>query len=83
MGGRSLLWARACYRWTDTDFEANAKDGHGVDWPIRYKDLTGWYDYVESYIGVSGNQDKLGYLHDGIFQPAFEMNIVEKIFNHR
>ncbi len=80
MGGRSLLWARACYRWTDTDFEANAKDGHGVDWPIRYKDLAAWYDYVESYIGVSGNQDKLGYLHDGIFQPAFEMNIVEKDF---
>ena len=80
MGGRSLLWARACYRWTDTDFEANAKDGHGVDWPIRYKDLTPWYDHVESYIGVSGNQDKLGYLHDGIFQPAFEMNIVEKNF---
>ncbi len=80
MGGRSLLWARACYRWTDTDFEANAKDGHGIDWPIRYKDLAPWYDYVESYIGVSGNQDKLGYLHDGIFQPAFEMNIVEKDF---
>jgi choline dehydrogenase-like flavoprotein len=80
MGGRSLLWARACYRWTDTDFEANAKDGHGVDWPIRYKDLAPWYDYVESYIGVSGNQDKLGYLHDGIFQPPFEMNIVEKDF---
>ncbi len=80
MGGRSLLWARACYRWTDVDFEANAKDGHGTDWPIRYKDLAPWYNYVESYIGVSGNQDKLGYLHDGIFQPAFEMNIVEKDF---
>lgn len=80
VGGRSLLWARACYRWTDVDFEANTKDGHGVDWPIRYKDLAPWYNYVESYIGVSGNQDKLGYLHDGIFQPAFEMNIVEKDF---
>ena len=80
MGGRSLLWARACYRWTDVDFEANAKDGHGTDWPIRYKDLAPWYNYVESYIGVSGNQDKLDYLHDGIFQPAFEMNIVEKDF---
>ncbi|MCX6207417.1 MAG: GMC family oxidoreductase [Bacteroidetes bacterium] len=80
MGGRSLLWARACYRFTDTDFEANLKDGHGVDWPIRYKDLATWYDYVESYIGVSGNQDKLSYFHDGIFQPPFEMNIAEKHF---
>lgn len=83
MGGRSLLWARACYRWTDTDFEANAKDGHGIDWPIRYKDLAPWYDYVESYIGVSGNQDKLGYLHDGVFQPPFEMNIAEKDFRDK
>jgi choline dehydrogenase-like flavoprotein len=80
VGGRSLLWARACYRLTDTDFEANLKDGHGVDWPIRYKDLAPWYDYVESYIGVSGNQDKLSYFHDGVFQPPFEMNIVEKHF---
>lgn len=80
VGGRSLLWARACYRWTDTDFEANQKDGHGVDWPIRYKDLEPWYNYVESFIGVSGNQDKLSYLHDGIFQPPFEMNCVEKDF---
>ena len=39
VGGRSLLWARACYRWSDLDFEANMKDGHGVDWPIRYKDI--------------------------------------------
>ena len=80
VGGRSMLWARACYRWTDTDFEANLKDGHGVDWPIRYKDLAPWYNYVESYIGVSGNQDKLGYFHDGIFQPPLEMNIAEKHF---
>jgi choline dehydrogenase-like flavoprotein len=83
VGGRSLLWARACYRWTDTDFEANLKDGHGVDWPIRYKDLEPWYQYVESYIGVSGNQDKLGYFHDGIFQPPFEMNCVEKDFREQ
>ena len=51
VGGRSLLWARACYRWSDLDFEANLKDGHGVDWPIRYKDLESWYDRVESFIG--------------------------------
>ena len=57
VGGRSLLWARACYRWSDLDFEANAKDGHGIDWPIRYKDIAPWYDYVESFIGVSGNAD--------------------------
>ncbi len=48
VGGRSLLWARACYRWSDLDFEANQKDGIAIDWPIRYKDIAPWYDYVES-----------------------------------
>src|ERR1700712_2912279 len=80
VGGRSLLWARACYRWSDLDFEANLKEGIGVDWPIRYKDIAPWYDYAESFIGVSGNRDGVPQLPDGIFQPPFEMNAVEKHF---
>jgi choline dehydrogenase-like flavoprotein len=80
VGGRSLLWARACYRWSDLDFEANAKDGIAIDWPIRYKDIAPWYDHVESFIGVSGNKDGIPQLPDGKFQPPFEMNPVEKFF---
>jgi choline dehydrogenase-like flavoprotein len=83
VGGRSLLWARACYRWSDLDFEANKHDGHGVDWPIRYKDIAPWYDYVESFIGVSGNADGVPQLPDGKFQPPFEMNCVEKVFKQK
>jgi choline dehydrogenase-like flavoprotein len=80
VGGRSLLWSRACYRWSDLDFEANSKDGHGVDWPIRYKDIAPWYDYVERFIGVSGSAEGIPQLPDGQFQPPFEMNAVEKHF---
>jgi choline dehydrogenase-like flavoprotein len=80
VGGRSLLWARACYRWSDFDFEANLKDGVGVDWPIRYKDIAPWYDYVERFIGVSGSAENIPQLPDGIFQPPFEMNEVEKFY---
>jgi choline dehydrogenase-like flavoprotein len=83
VGGRSLLWSRACYRWSDLDFEANLKDGHGVDWPIRYRDIAPWYDYVESFIGVSGNADGIPQLPDGIYQPPFEMNPVEKLFKQK
>ncbi|GAO41030.1 GMC oxidoreductase [Flavihumibacter petaseus] len=83
LGGRSLLWARACYRWSDLDFEANLRDGHGIDWPIRYSDIAPWYDYVESFIGVSGNRDGIPHLPDGPFQPAFEMNAVEKYFQQK
>ncbi len=83
VGGRSLLWARASYRWSDLDFEANLKDGNGADWPIRYKDIAPWYDYVESFIGVSGNRDGIPHLPDGQFQPPFEMNVVEKHFKEK
>ena len=83
VGGRSLLWSRACYRWSDLDFEANYKDGIAVDWPIRYKDIAPWYDYVESFIGVSGQTDNIPQLPDGLFQPPFEMNAVEKFFKEK
>jgi len=83
VGGRSLLWARACYRWSDLDFEANLKDGIAVDWPIRYKDIAPWYDYVESFIGVSGQAEGIPHLPDGKFQPPFEMNCVEKYFKQK
>ncbi|HTQ64547.1 MAG TPA: hypothetical protein VMI12_07095, partial [Puia sp.] len=83
VGGRSLLWSRACYRLSDLDFEANLKDKVGVDWPIRYKDIAPWYDYVESFIGVSGQAEGIAHLPDGKFQPPMEMNCVEKDFKSR
>jgi choline dehydrogenase-like flavoprotein len=78
VGGRSLLWGRQCYRWSDFDFEANAKDGIAIDWPIRYKDIEPWYTYVEKFAGVSGSKENLPQLPDSHFMPAMEMNCVEK-----
>ncbi|RAJ06888.1 choline dehydrogenase-like flavoprotein [Chitinophaga skermanii] len=78
VGGRSLMWGRQVYRWSDLDFEANAKDGHGVDWPIRYKDLEPWYTYVEKFAGVSGQAEGLPQLPDGVFLPPMDMNCLEK-----
>ena len=69
LGGRSLLWGRQVYRWSDLDFEANKKDGHGIDWPIRYQDIAPWYSYVEKFVGVSGEALGLPHLPDGEFQP--------------
>ena len=78
VGGRSLMWGRQSYRWSDFDFEANAKDGIAVDWPIRYKDLAPWYSHVEKFAGISGSLEGLPQLPDGDFLPAMEMNCVEK-----
>ena len=80
MGGRSLMWGRQSYRWSDHDFEANARDGHGVDWPVRYKEIAPWYDYAEKFAGISGNRDGLDILPDGQFMPPMDMNCVEKDF---
>lgn len=77
VGGKSLMWARQVQRWSDLDFTANSLDGHGVDWPIRYKDIAPWYSYVEKFIGVSGNRDGLAQVPDGEFLPPFEFNCVE------
>ena len=77
VGGRSLMWGRQSYRWSDFDFSANARDGHGIDWPIRYADIAPWYDYVEEFIGVSGQAEGLPQLPDGKFQPPMELNCVE------
>jgi choline dehydrogenase-like flavoprotein len=78
VGGRSIMWGRHCYRWSDIDFEANAKEGIGVDWPIRYKDIAPWYDYAETFVGVSGQKEGLKQVPDGKFLPPFELNCAEQ-----
>ena len=76
-GGRSLMWGRQCYRLSDLDFTANARDGIAVDWPIRYADLHPWYDYVSRFVGVSGQRENLAQLPDGPFLPAMPLNCIE------
>lgn len=78
VGGRSLMWGRQSYRLSEMDFEANAKEGIAVDWPIRYKDLEKWYGHVERFAGISGSRNGLPQLPDGDFLPPMEMNVVEK-----
>ena len=62
------------FRYSDLDFEANPREGVGIDWPIRYADIAPWYDHVETFIGASGENAGLPQLPDGKLQPPFEMN---------
>jgi choline dehydrogenase-like flavoprotein len=78
VGGRSIMWGRQTYRWSDMDFEANAKEGVAVDWPIRYRDIESWYDHVERFIGVSGQAEGLAHLPDSQFLPPMNLNCVEQ-----
>jgi choline dehydrogenase-like flavoprotein len=77
VGGRSIMWGRQSYRLSDLDFEANVKDGIAVDWPIRYKEIAPWYDYVETFAGISGQAEGLSHFPDGKFLPPMELNCVE------
>ncbi|WP_219222445.1 GMC oxidoreductase [Pedobacter antarcticus] len=83
VGGKSLMWGRQSYRFSDLNFEDNKKDGHGNDWPIRYKDLSSWYDYVERFAGISGQNENWPALPDGQFLPPMDMNCVEKSVKKR
>jgi len=78
VGGKSLLWARQTQRWSQYEFEAPARDGFAVDWPIRYGDIAPWYSHVEKFAGISGNKDGIPNLPDGEFLPPWELNCVEK-----
>ena len=83
VGGRSLMWGRHSYRWSDYDFEANAKEGIAIDWPIRYKDLAPWYSHVERHAGISGSREGLPQLPDSEFQPAIPLNCGEELVAER
>lgn len=78
VGGKSIMWGRQSYRWSDLDFEANAKEGIAIDWPIRYKDIAPWYSYVEKHVGISGEKLGLPQLPDSEFLPPMDMYYVEK-----
>ncbi len=83
VGGKSIIWGRQVYRWSDLDFEANARDGVAVDWPIRYADVAPWYDRVERFIGVSGMAEGLAHLPDMQFQPPMAFNVAEQAVRER
>src|ERR1700686_5887957 len=79
VGGRSIIWGRQSYRWSDLDFEANLRENVGVDWPIRYQDIAPWYDHVEDFAGISGQAEGLPQLPDSKFLPPMEMTCAELV----
>jgi choline dehydrogenase-like flavoprotein len=78
VGGRSIMWGRQSYRWSPMDFEANAKEGVAIPWPVSYNEISPWYEYVEKFVGISGQPENLPQLPDSVFLPPMELNCVEK-----
>ncbi len=78
VGGKSLIWGRACQRWSKFEFTAPSRYGYGIEWPISYQDIAPWYSHVEKFIGVCGNRDGIASMPDGEFMPPFDLNCVEQ-----
>jgi choline dehydrogenase-like flavoprotein len=83
VGGRSLMWGRCSFRWSDFDYEANARDGIAIDWPIRYAEMAPWYSHVERFAGIAGSREGMPQLPDGEFQPAMPLNCAEELVAKR
>lgn len=83
VGGRSLLWGRQTYRWSEADFRANEKDGHGIPWPVNYDEIAPWYSYVEKFAGISGEKEGFPQLPDSEFLPPMEYYELEKTIKKR
>ncbi|MEZ4905381.1 MAG: GMC family oxidoreductase [Spirosomataceae bacterium] len=82
-GGKSMHWGRQSYRWNKEDFEANAKEGIGIDWPIRYEELVPWYVKMEKFVGISGQKENWAVLPDSEFLPAMPMTPPELHFRQQ
>jgi len=78
VGGRSIMWGRCVYRWSDLDYEANAREGIAVDWPIRYNELAPWWSHVEKFVGIQGRRENLPHLPDGEFLKPWPLNAAEQ-----
>lgn len=82
-GGRTNVWGRQSYRFSDLDFKAASFDGYGEDWPIAYKDLAPYYERIENYVGITGLAEGVPQLPDGQFQPPMAFRCCEARFRAR
>lgn len=80
VGGRLHLWARVVPRMSDLEFGAASRDGHGVDWPLRHRDLAPHYARVESFLGVRGEPAGLEAAPEGRYASPIPLTPAERAF---
>lgn len=62
LGGTTMHWEAKTPRMLPEDFEMASRFGHGLDWPIGYRDLEPFYRQAEREIGVSADVEDQAYL---------------------
>jgi choline dehydrogenase-like flavoprotein len=72
-GGLTNHWSCAVPRFSDDDFTDGHRAGEAFTWPIAYKDLAPWYDYVEPLLRISGTPDSVPPLPAGKIEDAVRL----------
>jgi choline dehydrogenase-like flavoprotein len=67
LGGRTFHWNAVTLRFSEADFRERSLHGIEQDWPISYRELAPFYDYVEREMHVFGTREGLEVLPDGNF----------------
>ncbi|MGI8842159.1 MAG: GMC oxidoreductase [Gemmatimonadaceae bacterium] len=70
LGGRTNHWGRISLRFGPDDFQGQAQDGLGDNWPISYDDVAPYYDRVDDLVGIFGSHENLRNHPDSRFLPA-------------
>src|SRR5215831_12328088 len=65
VGGKTLLWAGLSWRNSPFDF---------ANWPVKYEELSPYYDRMEKLMGVTGNYDRHPNVPDGVFLKPLPWN---------
>ncbi|MEO6726836.1 MAG: GMC family oxidoreductase [Blastocatellia bacterium] len=65
VGGKTLLWAGLSWRNSPFDF---------ATWPVKYEELSPYYDRMERLMGVTGNYDHHPNVPDGVFLKPLAWN---------
>ena len=80
VGGRFLAWGRVALRLSDYTFKFRSHEGAGYDWPIGYQDIAPFYEKVERFLGVVGNDDGIAYCPSGVYLRLAGLSKAEQHF---
>src|SRR5690348_3060581 len=79
VGGKTNFWGRSSARFGDIDFKAARLDGHDVEWPVTYEEISPFYSRVEKMIGVASTVQGRPSNPDGEYLPAMKFRCLDYI----
>jgi choline dehydrogenase-like flavoprotein len=79
VGGRSMHVGAPELSPEPDGLRGQCEGGRRIPWPVGYDEIAPWYDYAETFAGISGSVENLPQLPDGKFLPPHDLNCVERL----